>query len=65
MHAGQLAISAGQVRALVGRQFAQWREMPVREIISGGMTCELMMRGWTPASGAAKGSWTFPPTPTR
>jgi aminoglycoside phosphotransferase (APT) family kinase protein len=36
MHAGQLAVSAGQVRSLVARQFPRWRELPVREVISAG-----------------------------
>ena len=36
MHEGQLAVSAGQVRALVGRQFPQWRDLPVRKVISAG-----------------------------
>lgn len=36
MHADQLAVSAGQVRALVARQFPQWREMPVSGVISAG-----------------------------
>jgi aminoglycoside phosphotransferase (APT) family kinase protein len=36
MHEGQLAVSAGQVRALVGRQFPQWWDLPVRKVISAG-----------------------------
>jgi aminoglycoside phosphotransferase (APT) family kinase protein len=36
MHAGQLAVSTEQVRALVARQFPQWRELRVRKITSAG-----------------------------
>jgi len=36
MHAGQLSVSVAQVRALVARQFPQWRDLPVREVASTG-----------------------------
>jgi len=36
MHAGQLAVSAEQVRALIARQFPQWRALRVREVTSAG-----------------------------
>jgi aminoglycoside phosphotransferase (APT) family kinase protein len=36
MHADQLTVSVRQVRALVARQFPQWRDLPVREIPSAG-----------------------------
>jgi aminoglycoside phosphotransferase (APT) family kinase protein len=36
MHEGQLSVSAGQVTALVGRQFPQWRDLPVRKAVSAG-----------------------------
>src|SRR5215469_14079434 len=36
MHVGQLVVSARQVRALVDRQFPQWRNSPVRQVASGG-----------------------------
>jgi hypothetical protein len=36
MHERQLAVSAVQVRALVGRQFPRWRNLPVRKVISAG-----------------------------
>src|SRR5450432_3384153 len=36
MHAGQLAVSAWTVRALVDEQFPQWRGLPVRSVVSEG-----------------------------
>ncbi|MBO0825646.1 MAG: aminoglycoside phosphotransferase family protein [Actinobacteria bacterium] len=36
MHTGQLAVSAVQVRALVARQFPQWRELAIKEVASAG-----------------------------
>ena len=36
MHAGQLTVSAMQVRALVAHQFPQWRALPVRKVTSAG-----------------------------
>ncbi len=36
MHTDQLAVSAEQVRALIARQFPQWRDLPVREIPCAG-----------------------------
>src|SRR5215469_12419337 len=36
MHEGQLAVTAGQVRALVDRQFPRWRDLRVREVTSAG-----------------------------
>jgi aminoglycoside phosphotransferase (APT) family kinase protein len=36
MHADQLSVSAGTVRALVAGQFPRWRELPVRRVASEG-----------------------------
>lgn len=36
MHAGQLAVSVEQVRALVTTQFPRWRRLPIREVTSTG-----------------------------
>lgn len=36
MHAGQLGVSAPQVRALVARQFPRWRDLPVSAVTSAG-----------------------------
>jgi aminoglycoside phosphotransferase (APT) family kinase protein len=36
MHAGQLNVSAAQVRSLVAEQFPQWQELPVRKVTSAG-----------------------------
>jgi aminoglycoside phosphotransferase (APT) family kinase protein len=36
MHAGQLAVSAGTVRALVDEQFPQWQSLPVRSVATQG-----------------------------
>lgn len=36
MHAGQLAVSVPQVRALVANQFPQWRDLPIRAIAAAG-----------------------------
>ncbi len=36
MHAGQLRVSAGAVRALVDEQFPQWQGLPVRRVAAHG-----------------------------
>lgn len=36
MHPGQLDVSPQQVRALVARQFPEWRDLPVAEVASAG-----------------------------
>jgi len=36
MHADQLTVSAGMVRALIDNQFPQWRALPVRRVASEG-----------------------------
>jgi aminoglycoside phosphotransferase (APT) family kinase protein len=36
MHANQLTVSAGTVRALLDEQFAQWRSLPIRPVTSAG-----------------------------
>jgi aminoglycoside phosphotransferase (APT) family kinase protein len=36
MHAGQLTVSVRQVRALVARQFPEWRDLPINEVASTG-----------------------------
>ncbi len=36
MHADQLTVSAGQVRALLAQQFPKWQELPVSKVTSAG-----------------------------
>lgn len=36
MHAGQLTVSAATVRALVGEQFPEWRDLPIIRIAGSG-----------------------------
>jgi aminoglycoside phosphotransferase (APT) family kinase protein len=45
MHAGQLAVSAGMVRALVDEQFPQWRSLPVRSVTSEGTVSAILRIG--------------------
>ena len=45
MHAGQLAITAEQVRGLVADQFPAWGDLPVRAVASAGTVNALFRLG--------------------
>jgi aminoglycoside phosphotransferase (APT) family kinase protein len=45
MHPNQLAVTAAAVRSLVGEQFPQWRDLPIREVASPGTVNALFRIG--------------------
>jgi aminoglycoside phosphotransferase (APT) family kinase protein len=65
MHANQLTVSPGTVRALVDRQFPQWRGLPVRPVASRGTVNAIFRIGdrltarfpLQPGDPAAVGAW--------